>query len=182
VRVADPSGRARDACCVAGAHRATGYSGTSITSRGRSFRATAVSRGEDHGTLEVFDLRTGKHLPSVSGFETPTVSFPFADARPVITTAARASSFSMKERSPRSAPSNCTRAPIQSVSTAARVICTSSRAQGREAEESWLEEIDPVTTHKIGEVHLDAAHVEAMASSSTDRMCTQRPTRTIWRD
>jgi hypothetical protein len=29
--------------------------------------------------------------------------------------------------------------------------------------ESWLEEIDPVSTRKIGEVPLDAAHVEAMA-------------------
>jgi len=31
---------------------------------------------EDHGTLEVFDLRTGKHLRSVSGFETPHSIFP----------------------------------------------------------------------------------------------------------
>src|SRR5215470_12195280 len=50
-------------------------------SGGRLFLAA-----EDHGTLEVFDLRTGKRLATVGGFETPHSIFPIPQTHRLLIT------------------------------------------------------------------------------------------------
>jgi len=120
---------------------------------------------EDHGTLEVFDLRTGKHLRSVAGFETPHSIFPIRQTHRLLITDGSETIKLLDDG---------TLAPVGTIKlhpgadsigfdggTGHLYVVTGGKDV--KLKESWLEEIDPVTTHKIGEVHLDADHVEAMA-------------------
>ena len=120
---------------------------------------------EDHGTLEVFDLHTGKHLKSVSGFDTPHSIFPVPQTHKLLITD---SSDSIKLLDDRTlAPAGTIRlhpgADSTGFDSSSGHLYVVTGGKDVKLKESWLEEIDPVSTRKIGEVHLDADHVEAMA-------------------
>jgi len=68
------------------------------------FGQPAVSRGRGSRHARSVHLHSGKHLRSVSGFETPHSIFPIPQTHPAADyrRQARASSFSMQERSRRS--------------------------------------------------------------------------------
>jgi hypothetical protein len=120
---------------------------------------------EDHGTLEVFDLHSGKHLRSVAGFETPHAIFPIPQTHKLLITDGSDSIKLLDDKT--LAPSGTIKLHpgADSIgfdgSTGHLYVVTGGKDV--KLKESWLEEIDPVSTRKVGEVHLDADHVEAMA-------------------
>jgi len=120
---------------------------------------------EDHGTLEVFDLHTGKHLRSVKGFDTPHSIFPIPQTHRLLITDGSESIKLLDAQTLASVGTIKLHPGADSIgfdsSTGHLYVVTGGKDV--KLKESWLEEIDPVTTHKLGEVHLDADHVEAMA-------------------
>ena len=120
---------------------------------------------EDHGTLEVFDLKTGRHLRTVAGFETPhSIHLVPGDHRILVSDGSGtlklldyhtlahvgavrlhpgADSFGLDE------------------SSGHLYIVTGGKDV--KMKESWLEELDPQSGRQLGAAHFDADHVEALA-------------------
>lgn len=120
---------------------------------------------EDHGTLEVFDLRSGKHLQSVGGFETPHSIFLIPQTRRLLITDG-SDSIKLLDAATLTPTGTLKLHPgADSIGFdgGSGHLYVVTGGKDVKLKESWLEEIDPVTLRKIGEVHLDAAHVEAMA-------------------
>ena len=120
---------------------------------------------EDHGTLEVFDLHTGKHLKTVGGFETPHSIFPIPQTHRLLITDGSDSIKLLDAATLAPAGTIKLHPGADSIGfdSASGHLYVVTGGKDVKLKESWLEEIDPVSTRKIGEVHLDAAHVEAMA-------------------
>lgn len=120
---------------------------------------------EDHGTLEVFDLHSGKHLKTVAGFETPHSIFLVEQTHRLLITDGSESIKVLDADSLAQVGGIKLHPGADSIGfdggTGHLWVVTGGKDV--KLKESWLEEIDPVSTRKIGEVHLDAAHVEAMA-------------------
>ena len=119
---------------------------------------------EDHGTLEVFDLKSGKHLKSVGGFETPHSIFPIPQKHQLLVTDGSKAIKLLDED---------TLVPVGDIALhpgadslgydpASKHLFVVTGGKDVKMKESWLEEIDPVTSQKIGEIHFDADHVEAL--------------------
>jgi hypothetical protein len=120
---------------------------------------------EDHGTLEVFDLHSGKHLKSVSGFETPHSIFMIPQTHRLLVTD---SSDSIKLLDAATlAPTGTLKlhpgADSIGFDGGSGHLYVVTGGKDVKLKESWLEEIDPVSLRKIGETHFDADHVEALA-------------------
>ena len=120
---------------------------------------------EDHGTLEVFDLKSGRHLKTVKGFETPHSVFPIAQTHRLLVTDGSDSVKLLDDQ---------TLTPVATIKlhpgadsigydagTGHLYIVTGGKDV--KLQQSWLEEIDPVTAQKVAEVPFDANHVEALA-------------------
>lgn len=120
---------------------------------------------EDHGTLEVFDLRNGKHLKSVGGFETPHSIFLIPQTRRLLITdgSERIKLLDAATLAPAGTLRLHPGADSIGLDSHSGHLYVVTGGKDVKLKESWLEEIDPVTLRKIGEVHLDADHVEAMA-------------------
>jgi hypothetical protein len=120
---------------------------------------------EDHGTLEVFDLKSGRHLKTVKGFEAPHSLFPIPQSHRLLVTDGSESVKLLDDQ---------TLAPVSTIrlhpgadsigyDAGSGHLYIVTGGKDVKLQESWLEEIDPVTARKIGEVHFDANHVEALA-------------------
>jgi hypothetical protein len=120
---------------------------------------------EDHGTLEVFDLHTGKHLKSVAGFETPHSIFLVPQTHRLLITDGSETIKLLDAGSltPAGAIKLHPGADSIGFDSGSGHLYVVTGGEDVKLKESWLEEIDPVSTRKIGEVQLDAAHVEAIA-------------------
>ena len=120
---------------------------------------------EDHGTLEVFDLRNGKHLKSVGGFETPHSIFLIPQTRRLLITdgSERIKLLDAATLAPAGSLKLHPGADSIGLDSGSGHLYVVTGGKDVKLKESWLEEIEPVTLRKIGEVHLDADHVEAMA-------------------
>ncbi len=120
---------------------------------------------EDHGTLEVFDLKSGRHLKTVKGFDTPHSVFPIPRSHRLLVTDGSESVKLLDDQ---------TLAPVSSIKLhpgadsigfdgGSGHLYIVTGGKDVKLKESWLEEIDPVAAQKISEVHFDADHVEALA-------------------
>ena len=120
---------------------------------------------EDHGTLEVFDLRTGRHLKTVGGFETPHSIFLVSQTHRLLITDGSETIKLLDAGSLAPAAAIKLHPGADSIGSDSGTghLYVVTGGKDVKLKESWLEEIDPVSTRKVGEVHLDAAHVETMA-------------------
>jgi hypothetical protein len=120
---------------------------------------------EDHGTLEVFDLRSGKHLKSVGGFETPHSIFPVPQTHRLLVTDGSESIKLLDAATLTPAGTLKLHPGADSIGFdgGSGHLYVVTGGKDVKLKESWIEEVDPVTLRKIGVVHLDADHVEAMA-------------------
>lgn len=120
---------------------------------------------EDHGTLEVFDLKSGKHLQSVGGFETPHSIFPIPQTHKLLITdgSERIKLLDNRTLAPAGAIELHPGADSIGFDGSSGHLYVVTGGKDVKLKESWVEEIDPVSTRKVSEVHLDADHVEAMA-------------------
>jgi hypothetical protein len=121
---------------------------------------------EDHGTLEVFDLHSGAHRKTVKGVETPhsIVYIPdlnrllVTDSGPGMTKVLDATSFEVKG-SIKLVPG----ADSIGYDVPRNRLYVVTGGKDVDMKTSVLAEIDPRTGQPLGDVTLDANHVEAMA-------------------
>ena len=120
---------------------------------------------EDHGTLEVFDLHSGKHLKSVGGFETPHSIFPIPQTQRLLITDGSDTIKLLDAATLAPAGTLKLHPGADSIGFdgGSGHLYVVTGGKDVKLRESWLEEIDPVSLRKIGETHFDADHVEAMA-------------------
>jgi hypothetical protein len=120
---------------------------------------------EDHGTLEVFDLRSGRHLRSIGGFETPHSIYLVPQTHRLLVTDGSASIKLLDATSLSLAGTLKVHPGADSVGfdSGSGHLYVVTGGKDVKLKESWVEEIDPVSPRRIAEVHLDADHVEAMA-------------------
>jgi hypothetical protein len=164
-RKATPAAAPAAALVLAGRTELPGYSGDfdhfAVDLAGNRLFLAA----EDHGTLEVFDLKSGQHQRTVAGFETPHSLFPIPKTHRLLVTDGSESVKLLDDQ---------TLAPKESIKLhpGADSIGYDSRSGhlyivtgGKDVklQQSWLEEIDPLTGTKLGEVLFEANHVEALA-------------------
>lgn len=121
---------------------------------------------EDHGTLEVFNLRTGAHLRTIPNMGTPhTVVFQPKVNRLLVTDGSKTMTRLLNAT---------TYAQVGTVkltegADSAGYDRTANRlwvvTGGKDVpmRDSYVSEIDPATGKRYGDVHFDADHVEAMA-------------------
>jgi len=120
---------------------------------------------EDHGTLEVFDLKSGKHLKTVTGFDAPHSLFPIPQSHRLLVTDGSESVKLLDDQTLAPAGSIKLHPGADSIGYDAGSGHLYIVTGGKDVklQQSWLEEIDPVTARKVSEVHFDANHVEALA-------------------
>ena len=125
---------------------------------------------EDHGTLEVFDLRGGQHLKTVKGVETPHSVFYMPDRNRLLVTDGGAGMSKVLD-----AQTYQVTGTIKLVPGADSIGYDAPRNRlyvvtgGKDVNmaESYLAEIDPRTGEHFGDVKFAANHVEAMAIEQT---------------
>ena len=121
---------------------------------------------EDHGTLEVFDLKTGAHLRTVAHMGTPhTVIFQPKVNRLLVTDGSKAMTRLLDATTYRQVAT----VPLTPGADSAGYDRSSGHlwvvTGGKDVSmpDSTISEIDPATGKRFGNVHFDADHVEAMA-------------------
>ncbi len=121
---------------------------------------------EDHGTLEVFNLKTGAHLKSIGDMGTPhTIVFQPKVNRLLVTDGSKAMTRLLDATTYRQLAT----VKLTPGADSAGYDRTSGRlwvvTGGKDVPmpDSVISEIDPVTGKRFGNVHFDADHVEAMA-------------------
>ena len=121
---------------------------------------------EDHGTLEVFDLRSGAHLKTIADMGTPhTVVFQPKVNRLLVTDGSKAMTRLLDATTYRQVGTVKLTPGADSAGydrTAGRLWVVTG---GKDVPmpDSYISEIDPATGKRFGDVHFDADHVEAMA-------------------
>jgi hypothetical protein len=120
---------------------------------------------EDHGTLEVFDLKTVKHLRTVAGFATPHSIFALPEAHQLLLTDGSESIKRLDEQRLTVAGSIKLQPGADSIGYDASRGHLYVVTGGKDVKlrQSWLSEIDPVSGEEFGSLRFDADHVEAMA-------------------
>ena len=120
---------------------------------------------EAHGTLEVFELDSGRHLRTVWGFATPHSLFPVPELHRLLVTDGSGSVKLVDDRT--LSPAGVIRlhpgANSIGYDASSGHLYIVTGGVGVRLRQSWLEEIDPVTGRKVGEVRFEAGQVEAPA-------------------
>lgn len=125
--------------------------------------------GEDGGSLEVFDLRTGKHLRSVKGFDAPhaIVYLPQAN-RLVVTDSGDGLSKTLDATTYKVTGTIALTPGADSTrfdpSTGHVWIVTGGKNASKKMPNVIVSEVDPLTGQRLGDVGFDTDFTEAMAA------------------
>jgi len=125
--------------------------------------------GEDHKTVEVFDLKTGRHLKSIAGFGAPhTIFYQPATDRILITDGEKGvlqilqgSDYAVVGHIDGMAGADSAR-----LDAAAQILYIVTGGKDVPLDYSDLVAIDLRTNQKIGDLRFESNHVEAMALES----------------
>jgi hypothetical protein len=122
---------------------------------------------EDHGTVEVFNLATGKHLKTLSGFSTPHAFFLVPGThRLIVTQDGKQGSVVMDDRDYRVLghiklePG----ADTEYYDPSSRHLFIVTGGGDVNLKHSWLNEVDPWTGKLLRQHEFDSDHVEALAA------------------
>lgn len=129
-------------------------------------RGRLLLAAEDHGTLEVFDLNTGKHLRTVKGFETPHSILVRPGAATILVTDSGKGMSKLLDASTYEVKGVVTLVPgADSIGydPAENVVYIVTGGKDVEMKTSELAAVDPDTGRKKRSVVLQDNHVEAMA-------------------
>lgn len=126
--------------------------------------------GEDHQTLEVFDLNTEKHLRSISGFGTPHSVFYLPKADEILVTdggegviqVLRGRDYAFIGRIEGLPAVDSAR-----IDPATQTLYAVTGGKDLKWDHSFLVAIDLATGKKVGQLRFESNHVEAMALEST---------------
>jgi hypothetical protein len=121
---------------------------------------------EDHGTLEVFNLKSGAHEKTVSGVETPHSIFYVPDSKQLLVTDSGPGMTKVLDATTYEVTGSIKLVPgadslgYDAVRDRLYVV---TGGKDVSMKNSVLAEIDPRTGKHVGDVNFDANHVEAMA-------------------
>jgi len=121
---------------------------------------------EDHGTLEVFNLGSGAHQQTVTGFETPHSIFYIADMNRLLVTDSGAGMTKVLDATSYKVTGSISLVPgADSIGVDAPKgrLYVVTGGKDVDMQDSVLAEIDPRTGKLLGDVKFDSNHVEAMA-------------------
>jgi hypothetical protein len=125
--------------------------------------------GEDQGTLEVFNLKTGTHLKTVKGFEQPhgILYLPdvnrlvVSDSGPGMTKVVDASSYRIIGSIPLTVGAD---SMYYDPSTQHLYIVTGGKNANPKMSQTIVAEVDPRTGNRVGEVSFDTDFTESMVA------------------
>lgn len=129
-------------------------------------RGRLLLAAEDHGTLEVFDLYTGKHLRTVNGFEAPHSILVRPGAKTILVTDSGKGMSKLLDASTYEVKGTVTLVPgADSIGydPGANLVYIVTGGKDVDMKTSELAAVDPDTGEKKGALTLDDNHVEAMA-------------------
>ncbi len=121
---------------------------------------------EDHGTLEVFDLVTGKHLKTIKGVESPHGILYLAEKNRLIVTDSGAGFSKVFNATTYKVIDTIKLAPgadSMGYDVSGKRMYVVTGGKNANMAESFLAKVDPVTGKKLGELKFDTDKVEAMA-------------------
>ncbi len=125
---------------------------------------------EDHGTVEVFNLRTGAHETTITGTETPHSILFMPDINRLLVTDTGKQGIKLFDAKTYRLVGHVTLTPgSDSVGydrTRGRLYIVTG-GKDVDMKDCWIEEIDPRTGKTYGKVHFDSNHTEAMAVEQT---------------
>lgn len=143
-----------------------GYTGDFDHSAADLARNRILLSAEDHGTLEVFDLKTGNHLRTVKGFDIPHSILIRPGSSTILVTDGGASMSKLINADTYEKASSFPLVPgADSIGfdRAAGVVYVVTGGEDVKMETSELAAVDPSTGKKLGALGFKDNHVEAMA-------------------
>lgn len=126
---------------------------------------------EDHGTLEVFDLKTSAHLRTVDGFGNPHSILVRKGAPTVLITDSEKQGATLRDADTYAKKQSVTLTPGSDTSkydSAANVLYVVTGGKDVDMATANLEAVNPDTGAKIGSISFKDNHVEAMAFVDSD--------------
>ena len=129
-------------------------------------RGRLLLAAEDHGTLEVFDLKTGKHLRTVAGFENPHSILIRPGAPTILVTDSGKSMSKLLDAETYEKKGTVDLVPgADSISydAVANTVYIVTGGKDVEMKTAELAAVDPDTGEKKGAIAFQDDHVEAMA-------------------
>ncbi|HEV2484738.1 MAG TPA: hypothetical protein VGT08_04320 [Terracidiphilus sp.] len=126
---------------------------------------------EDHGTLEVFDLKTSAHLRSVDGFGNPHSILVRPGSPTVLITDSEKQGASLRDAETYAKKQSLALTPGSDTSKydpAANVLYVVTGGKDVDMQTANLEAVDPDTGKKLGSITFQDNHVEAMAFDDSD--------------
>jgi hypothetical protein len=121
---------------------------------------------EDHGTLEVFDLDTGKRLRTVKGFETPHAVLYLAGSKRLVVSDSGAGGTKVFDATSYRRIATIPLAPgadSMAYDTRGGAMYVVSGGKNGKLASTWVTSLDPRTGRKHAEARFDTDKVEAMA-------------------
>jgi len=130
--------------------------------------------GEDHKTVEVFDLKTNKRLKSIEGFGTPHAIFYLPESDHILVTDGDKGSLRIlrgKDYSEEACVSGLAGADSARLDAATQTLYVITGGKDVLLDYSFVVAIDLHTNKKSGELRIESNHVEGLAlESSSSRM------------
>jgi len=126
---------------------------------------------EDHGTLEVFDLRTSAHLRSVNGFGNPHSILVRKGSPTVLVTDSEKQGATLRDADSYAKKQSLALTPGSDTSkydAAANVLYVVTGGKDVDMKTANLEAINPDTGKKLGSITFQDNHVEAMSFVDED--------------
>jgi DNA-binding beta-propeller fold protein YncE len=126
---------------------------------------------EDHGTLEVFDLKTSDHLRTVAGFGNPHSILVRKGAPTVLITDSEKQGATLRDAETYDKKESVVLTPGSDTSkydAAANVLYVVTGGKDVDMKTANLEAVNPDTGAKLGSLTFDDNHVEAMAFVEND--------------
>jgi DNA-binding beta-propeller fold protein YncE len=143
-----------------------GYSGDFDHFAADYRRGRLLLAAEDHGTLEVFDLKTSSHLQTVSGFGNPHSILVRKDVSTVFITDSTDKNATIRDASTYAKKQTVNLTPGSDTAkydAAANILYVVTGGKDVDMKTCNLEAINPDTGAKLGSVTFQDNHVEAMA-------------------
>lgn len=134
-------------------------------------RGRILLAAEDHATLEIFDLKTGEHLRTVSGFGAPH-SILVREGSPTIVVTDSEKMTHILDAETYAEKGSITLTPgadSAGYDAAANVYFVVTGGKDVDMKTAFLEAVNPDTGAKLGKVEFADNHVEAMALDPTSR-------------
>ena len=126
---------------------------------------------EDHGTLEVFDLRTSAHLRSVDGFGNPHSILVRKGSPTVLVTDSEKQGATLRDADTYAKKQSVPLTPGSDTSkydAAANVLYVVTGGKDVDMKTAKLEAVNPDTGARLGNITFEDNHVEAMAFADGD--------------